>query len=64
MNISLDFKTGVVTVNRCGQITRLDLSKTADIELYKLAVQQMHTLSAFHKAMTTSEVEKELMEFA
>lgn len=64
MNISLDFKTGVVTVNRCGQITRLDLSKSADVELYKLAVQQMHTLSAFHKAMTTSEVEKELMEFA
>ena len=64
MNISLDFKTGIVTVDRCGQITRLDLSKVSDVELFKLAMQQMHTLSAFHKAMTTSEVEKQLMEYA
>lgn len=64
MNISLNFKTGVVTVDRCGNITQLDLSKSKDIELFKLAMQQMHALSAFHKAMTTSEVEKQLMEYA
>ena len=64
MNISLNFKTGVVTIDRCGNITQLDLSKSKDIELFKLAMQQMHALSAFHKAMVSSKGEEELMAYA
>jgi hypothetical protein len=60
MNISIDMDTGLVTVNRCGNITKLDPAQAKDLELFKLAVKQMTTLAAFHRAMVRSELEREI----